>query len=226
MEMHFSPHLLLGSVMRTSCTHGSQQRGRACWHSHHTPLMMKFCVLSLWVIQLFATPWTVAHQTPLSKEFSRQEIWNLGICHFLIQEIFPTQGSNLSLLCLLHWQVDSSPLSPLESPLKLCAFLKAALTWKGHLVTISEPPGLTMQPSFFLPEINCGVRTAFSLILMDCYFKTQTTIFVYLLLKLKTFFPHLLICISTLTWGRHTLSDGGSYLIMYFLTQISSANLL
>ena len=27
-------------------------------------------------IQLFATPWTVAHQAPLSMEFSRQEYWN------------------------------------------------------------------------------------------------------------------------------------------------------
>ena len=28
-------------------------------------------------------------------------------CHFLLQSIFPTQGSNLHLFCLLHWQVDS-----------------------------------------------------------------------------------------------------------------------
>ena len=28
------------------------------------------------VVQLFATPWTVAHQTPLSMEFSRQEPWD------------------------------------------------------------------------------------------------------------------------------------------------------
>ena len=27
-------------------------------------------------VQLFATPWTVACQTPLSMEFSRQEYWN------------------------------------------------------------------------------------------------------------------------------------------------------
>ena len=27
-------------------------------------------------VQLFATPWTVAHQVPLSMEFSRQEYWN------------------------------------------------------------------------------------------------------------------------------------------------------
>ena len=35
-------------------------------------------------------------------------------CHFLLQGIFLTQGSNL---CLLHWQVDSLPLSHLEGPL-------------------------------------------------------------------------------------------------------------
>ena len=27
-------------------------------------------------VQLFATPWTVAHQTPLSMGFSRQEYWS------------------------------------------------------------------------------------------------------------------------------------------------------
>ena len=33
--------------------------------------------------------------------------------HFLHQDIFPTQGSNL---CLLHWQADSSPLAPPGKP--------------------------------------------------------------------------------------------------------------
>ena len=40
---------------------------------------------------------------------------NTGVgCCFLLQGIFPTQGSNL---CLLHWQVDSLLLSHLRSPL-------------------------------------------------------------------------------------------------------------
>ena len=39
-------------------------------------------------------------------------------CHFLLQGIFLTQGSNLLLLCLLHWQEDSVPLSHLGSPLR------------------------------------------------------------------------------------------------------------
>ena len=39
---------------------------------------------------------------------------NTGVgCPFLSQGIFLTQGSNLCLLCLLHWQDDSLPLSHL-----------------------------------------------------------------------------------------------------------------
>ena len=42
---------------------------------------------------------------------------NTGVCcHFLLQRIFPIQGSNPSLLCLLHWQADSLPLCYLGSP--------------------------------------------------------------------------------------------------------------
>ena len=38
---------------------------------------------------------------------------NTGVgCHFQLQGIFPTQGLNLCLLHLLHWQVDSLPLEP------------------------------------------------------------------------------------------------------------------
>ena len=45
---------------------------------------------------LFATPWTVARQAPLSMGFSRQE-YGVG-CHALLQGIFLTQGSNRGLL--------------------------------------------------------------------------------------------------------------------------------
>ena len=34
------------------------------------------------------------------------------VCHFLLQGIFWTQGSNLSLLHLLHWHMDSLLASP------------------------------------------------------------------------------------------------------------------
>ena len=39
-------------------------------------------------------------------------------CHFLLQRIFPSQGSNLSLLSLLHWLKGSLPLAPPGKPHK------------------------------------------------------------------------------------------------------------
>ena len=37
-------------------------------------------------------------------------------CHFLLQEIFLTQGSNSCLFRLLHWQVGSLPAEPSRKP--------------------------------------------------------------------------------------------------------------
>ena len=54
---------------------------------------------------LSVTLWTVAYQAPLSIGFSRQGYWSE--LPFPTPGIFPTQGSNVSLL---HWQVDSLPL--------------------------------------------------------------------------------------------------------------------
>ena len=66
-------------------------------------------------VRLFGTPWTVAYQAPLYMGFSQQEYWS-G-CRLFLQRIFPTQGSNPCVLCLLHWQADSLSLCHLGSPL-------------------------------------------------------------------------------------------------------------
>ena len=55
-----------------------------------------YLCLSLSRVWLFAIPWTVACQALLSMEFSGKSI-EVG-CHFLLQRIFLTQGSNPSLL--------------------------------------------------------------------------------------------------------------------------------
>ena len=44
-------------------------------------------------------------------------------CHALLQGIFPTQGSNLSLLYLLHWQVGSLPLEPPGKPIHILIYM-------------------------------------------------------------------------------------------------------
>ena len=46
----------------------------------------------------FATPWTIACQAPPPMGFFSGKNTGVG-CHFLLQGIFLTQGSNLGLLC-------------------------------------------------------------------------------------------------------------------------------
>ena len=86
--------------------------GRKSWHFLSVRLWARGFLLtssvssrisvSLSRVRLFATPWTVAHQAPLSMEFSRQEYWSVL-----------TQGSNLGLL---HCRQILYRLSHLGSP--------------------------------------------------------------------------------------------------------------
>ena len=70
-------------------------------------MLWKVKVKLLSPVQLFETPWTVAYYCPPSMGFSRQEYWS-G-CHFLLQGIFPIQGSNLVSLtvgtCFTIWAI-------------------------------------------------------------------------------------------------------------------------
>ena len=91
------------------------------WISHVNTKFMEVCFLTEYLntfmyaymlnhVWLFATLLTLAHQALLFMGFFRQK--KTGVCcHFLLQGIFLTQGSNPRLLCLLHWQVDSLPLA-------------------------------------------------------------------------------------------------------------------
>mgnify|MGYP006996426435 CR=1 FL=1 len=77
--------------------------------------------LTLWsqrvsCVWLFVIPWAVASQDSLSMGLPRHKNTQVG-CHFLLQGILPSQGSNWRLLCLLHWQADSLALCHLGSPL-------------------------------------------------------------------------------------------------------------
>ena len=66
------------------------------------------CVLSH--VQLCRTPWTVAHQAPLSVAFPRQEYWS-GL-PFLPPGGLLDRGIKPDLL---HWQADCLPLRHLGS---------------------------------------------------------------------------------------------------------------
>ena len=52
---------------------------------------------------------------------------NTGVgCLFRLQGVFPTQGSNPPLLCLLHWLVGSLPLEPPGEPF---SYLSPTYSW-------------------------------------------------------------------------------------------------
>ena len=80
------------------CLLGTEM-GQVCVEMHH---------------QLFAIPWTVAHQDPLSMGFPRQEYW-IEVS-FPPPGIFLTQGLKPCLLCLLHQQAASLPTEPPGKP--------------------------------------------------------------------------------------------------------------
>ena len=84
-------------------------------------------------IQLYATAWTIA-QVPLPMGFSN------GIsCHFFLQGIFLTKGSNSCPLNLLYWQADSLPLLLL---LLLSRFSHVRLCATPETAAHQAPPSL------------------------------------------------------------------------------------
>ena len=74
------------------------------------------CVGVLSHVQLSVTLWTIACQVPLDMGFSKQKYWS-GV-PFPFPGIFPTQGSNQTLLHLLHWQMDYLPVVPNSNTLE------------------------------------------------------------------------------------------------------------
>ena len=95
-------HLFFGSVYLSSPLHSVTYPG---WL---LSLFGSTCTGQ--VSSVFATLWTVACQAPLQARILE---WG---CHVLLHGIFLTQGLNLHLLHLLHWQAVSLPLAPLGKP--------------------------------------------------------------------------------------------------------------
>ena len=101
--------LLLLYVLFVTCS---------CDQEHILRLRIRMCVQSLSRVQPFYNPMDCSPPGSSAHGISQAGILEWG-CHFLLQGIFPTQGSNLRLLCLLHWQADSLSLCHLGSPWRL-----------------------------------------------------------------------------------------------------------
>ena len=86
--------------------------------------------------------------------FCRQEY---STCHFLLQGIFLTQGSNL---CLLHWQTDSLPLSHQRGfPINV-----STPSFLPHLRLLSSwvPVNFCLRYYFLCPFQSCPLSSSYT----------------------------------------------------------------
>ena len=95
------------------CVHIETKCVCLCVHTH-----MQCCTQSLSCVLFFCNPMDCS--LLLCPWNSPGKNTRVGF-HFLLQRIFPTQGSNPCLLCLLHWQAYSLPLAQPGSP--VCLYL-------------------------------------------------------------------------------------------------------
>ena len=110
---------------------------------------MKVKVKSLSRVRLFATPWTVAHQAPLSMGFSRQEYWS-GL-PFPSPGDLPDPGIEPrspalqadTLTSEPPGKPDTEPLAkihePYSSTMKIKSGQSAALSLEGDKFTLFHP---------------------------------------------------------------------------------------
>ena len=91
-------------------------------------------VKSLSRVRLFATPWNVAYQSPLSMGFSRQEYWSE--LPFSSPGDMPDTGIELRSPTL---QADSLPSEPPKNHSLLLSVLKTASAGKTLTETLLSP---------------------------------------------------------------------------------------
>ena len=120
-------------------------------HAHEPTYTCAQSCLTLW------DPMDCNCLDPLSMEFSRQEYWS-G-CYFLLQRISRTQGLNLHLLRLRHWQVNYLPLCHLGSPITITNCLNCTKSFKSSPVdpfAEALPPLPSSQPSRSSQSLRLG----------------------------------------------------------------------
>ena len=99
------------------------------WNTNFEKLAVETeCQVASVMSQSFVTPWTVAHQAPLSMGFSRQEYWSGVAMPSSRRSSQLRDGTHVS--CLLPWQVGSLPLAPPGKPCSGVLKKKQVGVWK------------------------------------------------------------------------------------------------
>ena len=103
---------------------GERLQQERCYNLTHVCLLSRFSH-----VQLSVTPWTVAHQAPLSMGIPQARILE-WVAVPSSRGSSPNQGSNPRILCLLYWQMGSLPLAPPGKPQILSKPINFAPGWE------------------------------------------------------------------------------------------------
>ena len=148
------------------------------------------CMCSLSRVQLFATPWTVPSRLLCPWDSPGKS--TRGGCHFLLQGIFPTQGSLASLA--LAGRFFTAPWATWEAlyERKTCDFLS------GQVPTHCRAPGLSSGFFKFLrpPTLGLGIPPQRPQTLWFCSCSKYYLLLIY-------YCPH--------QWHKHPLSRSWLY---------------
>ena len=143
------------------------------------------CIQSLSRVQLFVTPWTAAHQAPLSIEFFRQDYWSglsfppprdlpdprielTSLAASALADIFFFVVFNFLLsFFFFFWQVYSLPLCHQGSP-RLPLYNPKPRVWTGRsLKSPARCKGISIQRN--LHRLLLLLFSETCLVLVHCY---------------------------------------------------------
>jgi len=151
---------------------------------------------------------------------------NMGVdCHFLLQEIFLTQGSNL---LLLHWQAESLPLSHQGSPkvsvtahTNFCSqlpCLKPPLSLSLHIGLFNQVMGRKRSRAWWRKRWgrDCSSDKSFMLpILCPQSLMTVKMVLYFLEFVLVYEFACLFLLVNIISVLGHTISKSMNTAVLY-----------
>ena len=146
----------------------------------------------------------------LAASFVHGILQNSGVgCHFLLVGIFSTQESNLHLLHLLHWQMDSSPLHQTEAGKSQCLLISFVQLGSGPQTPVCQwdmGKDLLKILLWNLVQVSCMLQKKF------CLLVGYITIYVKLLIMLKNLCLHLLFLCFVIKFLRRSVKISATFI--------------
>ena len=169
-----------------------------CSEHLHEPCCLLLLLSRSVMFNCFATLWTVAHQTPVSMEFSRQEYWS-------------------GLPCPPPWDLPDPGIKPESPALTGVFFITGPLGKPSHEPTVGQNH-LPQSPLY----IKCR-RT--HVIYRMLYWKWKTECLIGCIMVLSIWVVYHCDCVADMTGSGSLLLGGSIVLLITSLKKVKTQNL-